>query len=506
MRYSKEQIDCLKKYYPDSNYEEIFKLFPQKTKKQIKGIAHYYNIKSSNPGHALDLSQQRFGRLVAIDIIRKENGKVYWKCQCDCGNTTTVIASCLVSGKTKSCGCLAKESTISRSSIDHTGKRFGMLVAEKRYPRYNGGTKTYYLCQCDCGNKKVISGSSLVSGKTISCGCISKRIDYWKIKNGPIADSRLYIVYMHTAPNGKVYVGITKQNTEKRWQNGYGYASQQLFWRAIQKYGWDNFQHTVLESNLEIEKAFEREEYYIAKYDSLNPERGYNVHKGGTSGRTLVTPVMQYWRGIPVNFFESISVAAKELGVNSGTIRNYIASEDLPDSYSFDRLPEIHTYDIDENLYLIRNEYHYRIVQLMKETKAEKTITRNKSTVRKINQYTMDGKYLKTWDSIAEARRSCSGLSSISAALSGRGNSKSAGGFLWKYDTGDHSDIETVAITYRRKAVIQIDATTGEFIQEFISAAEAERYTGIKRALIGKCCSGTSKTAGGYIWKYKENN
>ena len=57
-------------------------------------------------------------------------------------------------------------------------------------------------------------------------------------------------VYKHKAPNEKIYIGITSQDPERRWQNGYGYATQQLFWRAIQKYGWENIQHEILEENL----------------------------------------------------------------------------------------------------------------------------------------------------------------------------------------------------------------------------------------------------------------
>ena len=33
-----------------------------------------------------------------------------------------------------------------------------------------------------------------------------------------------YIVYMHTTPSGKRYIGITAQTVERRWQNGFGYA------------------------------------------------------------------------------------------------------------------------------------------------------------------------------------------------------------------------------------------------------------------------------------------
>ena len=61
---------------------------------------------------------------------------------------------------------------------------------------------------------------------------------------------RNYCVYKHTSPSNKVYIGITSQEPERRWQNGYGYATQQLFWRAIQKYGWDNFKHEIIAEKL----------------------------------------------------------------------------------------------------------------------------------------------------------------------------------------------------------------------------------------------------------------
>lgn len=52
-----------------------------------------------------------------------------------------------------------------------------------------------------------------------------------------------YIVYMHIAPNNKVYIGITSQILSNRsHSNGSGYRLNQHFWRAIQKYGWDKFQ------------------------------------------------------------------------------------------------------------------------------------------------------------------------------------------------------------------------------------------------------------------------
>lgn len=91
----------------------------------------------------------------------------------------------------------------------------------------------------------------------------------------------MFSVYVHIAPNNKKYFGITKQTPENRWLNGFGYKTQQLFWRAIQKYGWDNIQHIVLVENLSKEWACKLEQDLIWKYQSNNPKYGYNLSIGG---------------------------------------------------------------------------------------------------------------------------------------------------------------------------------------------------------------------------------
>lgn len=55
-----------------------------------------------------------------------------------------------------------------------------------------------------------------------------------------------YIVYRHTSPNGKVYIGITSRKPEQRWKNVNGYKDSPKFYNAIKKYGWDNFKHEIL--------------------------------------------------------------------------------------------------------------------------------------------------------------------------------------------------------------------------------------------------------------------
>lgn len=57
---------------------------------------------------------------------------------------------------------------------------------------------------------------------------------------------RRYVVYMHVAPNGKRYFGITSMSPERRWGCGSGYCHNPHFSRAIQHYGRSNIEHVVL--------------------------------------------------------------------------------------------------------------------------------------------------------------------------------------------------------------------------------------------------------------------
>lgn len=90
-----------------------------------------------------------------------------------------------------------------------------------------------------------------------------------------------FCVYMHIAPNGKRYVGITCQKLNRRWHGGHGYRGQKYFWNAIKKYGWDNFQHIVVAENLTKEQACELEIDLIKFYKSNNSDFGYNLSSGG---------------------------------------------------------------------------------------------------------------------------------------------------------------------------------------------------------------------------------
>ena len=94
-----------------------------------------------------------------------------------------------------------------------------------------------------------------------------------------------YTVYVHINKiNHKKYIGITKQKPEDRWgKNGENYKESSHFYAAIQKYGWDNFEHIILKENLTKEQACNMEIHLIKQYNTQNNKFGYNVLPGGTS-------------------------------------------------------------------------------------------------------------------------------------------------------------------------------------------------------------------------------
>lgn len=93
-----------------------------------------------------------------------------------------------------------------------------------------------------------------------------------------------YCVYVHEAPDGRCYVGIT-QDAKQRWgASGKSYKGQQKFWAAIQSIGWDNFKHTIVKDGLTKEEACAEERRLIKQYDSRN--NGFNTATGGQAGGT----------------------------------------------------------------------------------------------------------------------------------------------------------------------------------------------------------------------------
>lgn len=91
-----------------------------------------------------------------------------------------------------------------------------------------------------------------------------------------------YVLYMHrNKTNGKRYIGITN-NVARRWSGqGNRYDHSPRFYNAIQKYGWDGFTHEIILDGLTLEEANRYEIEYIARYQTQDKSKGYNIAPGG---------------------------------------------------------------------------------------------------------------------------------------------------------------------------------------------------------------------------------
>lgn len=100
-------------------------------------------------------------------------------------------------------------------------------------------------------------------------------------------EDNIYSVYIHISPVNKYYVGITCQEYNQRWRKGEGYSYNTHFYRAIKKYGWDNFEHFIFAENLTKSEACNMEIKLINKLKSNNYNYGYNICSGGEGATGL---------------------------------------------------------------------------------------------------------------------------------------------------------------------------------------------------------------------------
>jgi hypothetical protein len=142
-------------------------------------------------GNFRDLTGQQFGRLTAIRLshcdIRWHH--LFWLCKCSCGGEQAIVASDLTSGKRISCGQCKRIKDI-------TGQRFGNLLIIKAVYQ-DKKNAWHWLCKCDCGNEKIISGVNIRSGHTQSCGCYNReRTLETHITHGK-TDSKIHYTYIN---------------------------------------------------------------------------------------------------------------------------------------------------------------------------------------------------------------------------------------------------------------------------------------------------------------------
>lgn len=126
-----------------------------------------------------DLTGRVFGRLTVLGKSdkRSPDGRYpLWKCQCSCPAKTIVYVrtGSLISGNSKSCGCIGRERLSAMHTVDLTGKKFGRLTVLRRSPNLTSNGKSKWICQCSCPMKTIVEVivDHLTTGHTQSCGCL----------------------------------------------------------------------------------------------------------------------------------------------------------------------------------------------------------------------------------------------------------------------------------------------------------------------------------------------
>ena len=232
-----------------------------------------------------------------------------------------------------------------------------------------------------------------------------------------------YCVYIHTNKiNGKMYVGQTihGNNPNKRWSNGRGYQKNLYFGNAVQKYGWDNFDHDVIASNLTKEEACNFEKILIKELNTYDKNFGYNLTLGGEglSGYRLSEETRkktsEAMRGKKRSEETKLKIGKASLGRNVGR------------KHTEDELEKMRQAKRGKRVYNSHAGHH------KPHTEEAKQKIQDASHKKKVCQKDIDDNILNTYESLSSASRATGvNLGSISLCCNGR--AKTAGGFIWEF-------------------------------------------------------------------------
>ena len=240
--------------------------------------------------------------------------------------------------------------------------------------------------------------------------------------------SKIGIYLLTNLVNKKIYVGKSVNLQNRMWQHRAPSSDKELIDKAIKKYGWHNFELTILESFEEIsnDNLLSKESEWIKKLNSNDLSIGYNLLSYGTD-RT----------GIPC----SQEVKQKISEANTGKFQgeNHPMYGRKHSAESIEKMRQSHKksakYGSDNHAF--------------GKKKSAATIAKIKLAIksgshdnlkRKVNQIDLkSGSIIKTWDSLADAAKHfgcsynqisqvCSGYKRKSGAIC-----KSAKGYSWKF-------------------------------------------------------------------------
>ena len=307
-----------------------------------------------------------------------------------------------------------------------------------------------------------------------------------------------YIVYITiNLCNGKFYIGVHKTNPEVF--DGYIgcgiYRKEQAtlnipFHKAVRKYGYENFKRTTIkifpgteEGKLEASNL----EAILVNETLLKSKSVYNISLGGYGNFSPDRSKRVYMFSLKGEYLRTFNTV--------GDAAYYI----LESSQGYDFYSVVKA--IRNNCLGTTNSSHNYYWSYIKKFR----YTENKR-LRKISQYTLSGKFLRTFDSITQAEVEL-GLNTIQQAIS---NGFQGGGYQWRYYDGNDSDIPPLVNAKTATKLFPIliwekgnDLNTTEYscIEECVSKNPQFQTTQINRVL-----KGIIHSHKGYCFKYKDDD
>ena len=279
---------------------------------------------------------------------------------------------------------------------------------------------------------------------------------------------KVYVIYCHTnISTNQKYIGQTKnKNPEYRWNNGRGYKRNEQFYTDIQKYGWqDGFQHEIIKTHLTAQEANYWEDYYINYYDTLNPEKGYNLKKVGT--------------GVPSN--ESLQ------HMSTGQIKRYQNVQERQKTSK--AVKQFYIDNPEQSLERKKDLDKWR-----DNNPDWKDKLKEKTSIKVICLETKE-----IYDSISEASR-ITGINRKGINRCILEQQRVAGGYHWAV-ADNNTSIEEINIKFENNKTNTKKVQCIETGEIFSSIANATRKYG---GDIKACVKGRQKTAGGFHWRYFE--
>ncbi|MFA5657652.1 MAG: NUMOD3 domain-containing DNA-binding protein [Oscillospiraceae bacterium] len=242
------------------------------------------------------------------------------------------------------------------------------------------------------------------------------------------------IVYKHTFPNGKIYIGITSLDPKHRYQNGRGYNHNSYMKAAIEKYWWENVKHEILASGLTPVQAEEKEKEFIYLYKSNNRDFGYNLTNGGEKNKKhslesrMKMSVSLKGRPSPRKGVRLSEETKKKVSEAHKGLRYNIGIKFTEERKAALRKP--HPSISGKNNPAYGRKWTKEELAIRQ---AHRVYARGGDCVnaRAILQFSLTNDFIKEWSSIAEASRAVCNRTSIKDCLSGK--YKRGGGYIWKY-------------------------------------------------------------------------